>query len=140
MIEKHTFVDLLNTLETFVNGNDSLQTALSTYFDENYLTETEAALTDILSNAFFEDIDAVEQYYIDTVYDLISFYAYTCDFNNNPNTSKYLYECVIINEGKPNEERLSIDDGDMLYDIIMRYLNNTTDDFTFLLSKYGRNI
>ena len=53
MLDKRTFVNILNSIETFVGGYDKLEQALNTTFDNNFITNHVDKLLTAVGESFF---------------------------------------------------------------------------------------
>ena len=136
MIERHTFVDMIETLKKYSNKIQQLETTLDCVF-ENWLTQHEHDMIYHLSRAFFdtEDIrnidrkcnedDIVEQQQ-ENVEDIILFFCYNCEFGNKKESLVDIYQRGNIKMNGTTAEGI--------YDIIVDYLQNTDEDVTFHLS------
>ena len=136
MIERHTFVDMLETIKEYSNKIRQLETTLDCVF-ENWLTQHESDMIYHLSRAFFdtEDIrnidwgcnedDVVEQQQ-ENVEDIILFFCYDGEFGNNKETLVDIYQRGDIKMNGTTAEGI--------YDIIVDYLQNMGEDVTFYLS------
>ena len=102
MIERHTFVDMIETLKNYSNKIRQLETTLDCVF-ENWMTQHECDMIYHLSRAFFdtEDIrnidrgrnedDIVEQQQ-ENVEDVILFFCYDGEFGNKKETLVDIYQ------------------------------------------------
>lgn len=136
MIEKHTFVDLLNDIAEYSDKVKDLEGTLNCVF-ENWLTQHESNVIYHLSRAFFdtEDIrtidwetnndDIVEQQQ-ENIEDVILYYCYTGEFGKQKEKLIDIYQRGDIKMNATNAE--------MLYDLIIDYLTNIEEDVTFFLS------
>ena len=136
MIERHTFVDMLETIKEYSNKIRQLETTLDCVF-ENWMTQHESDMIYHLSRAFFdtEDIrnidwecnedDIVEQQQ-ENVEDVILFFCYDGEFGNNKETLVDIYQRGDIKMNGTTAESI--------YDIIVDYLQNMGEDVTFYLS------
>ena len=136
MIERHTFVDMLQTLKEYSSKIRQLETTLDCVF-ENWMTQHESDMIYHLSRAFFdtEDIcnidrgrnedDIVEQQQ-ENVEDVILFFCYDGEFGNKKETLVDIYQ--------RGDTKMNGTTADGIYDIIVDYLQNTDKDVTFHLS------
>ena len=136
MIERHTFVDMLETIKEYSNKIRQLETTLDCVF-ENWMTQHESDMIYHLSRAFFdtEDIrnidrgrnedDIVEQQQ-ENVEDVILFFCYDGEFRNKKETLVDIYQ--------RGDTKMNGTTADGIYDIIVDYLQNTDKDVTFHLS------
>ena len=136
MIERHTFVDMLNDTMEYSDKVKDLEVALDCVF-ENWMTQHESNMIYHLSRAFFDtqdirDIDwecnkddVVEQQQAN-VEDVILFYCYDCEFSRKKEKLVDIYQ--------RGDMKMNATSPDMLYDLILDYLTNTEDDVTFYLS------
>ena len=136
MIERHTFVDMIETLKNYSNKIRQLETTLDCVF-ENWMTQHESDMIYHLSRAFFdtEDIrnidrgrnedDIVEQQQ-ENVEDVILFFCYDGEFGNKQET--------LVNIYQRGDTKMNGTTADGIYDIIVDYLQNTDKDVTFHLS------
>ena len=136
MIERHTFVDMLETIKEYSNKIRQLETTLDCVF-ENWMTQHECDMIYHLSRAFFdtEDIrnidrgrnedDIVEQQQ-ENVEDVILFFCYDGEFRNKKETLVDIYQ--------RGDTKMNGTTADGIYDIIVDYLQNTDKDVTFHLS------
>ena len=134
MIERHTFVDMLETIKEYSNKIRQLETTLDCVF-ENWMTQHEGDMIYHLSRAFFDtetirnidqecnNDDIVEQQQ-ETVEDLILFFCYDSEFGSKE-------ENLIYRHG--NTEMI-ITTANELYDIIIEYLKTGDENVTFYLS------
>ena len=136
MIERHTFVDMLDTIKEYSNKIRELETTLDCVF-ENWMTQHESDIIYHLSRAFFdtEDIrnidrgrnenDIVEQQQ-ENVEDVILFFCYDGEFGNKKENLVDIYQ--------RGDTKMNGTTADGIYDIIVDYLQNTDKDVTFHLS------
>lgn len=136
MIERHTFVDMLETIKEYSNKIRQLETTLDCVF-ENWMTQHESDMIYHLSRAFFntEDIrnidwecnedDVVEQQQ-ENVEDLLLFYCYGGEFGKQKEKLVDVYERGVI--------KMNATSPDKVYDIIIDYLENIEEDVTFYIS------
>lgn len=136
MIERHTFVDMLDTIKEYSNKIRQLETTLDCVF-ENWMTQHESDMIYHLSRAFFdtEDIrnidrgrnedDIVEQQQ-ENVEDVILFFCYDGEFGNKKENLVDIYQ--------RGDTKMNGTTADGIYDIIVDYLQNTDKDVTFHLS------
>lgn len=136
MIERHTFVDMLEEVREYSEKIRELETALDCVF-ENWITQHESNLIYHLSRAFFDswDIrnidfesnedDIIEQQQ-ETVEDLLLFYCYDGEFGKQKEKLVDVYERGGI--------KMNATSPDKVYDIIIDYLENIEEDVTFYLS------
>ena len=136
MIERHTFVDMLNDTMEYSDKVKELEVTLDCVF-ENWMTQHESNMIYHLSRAFFDtqdirDIDwecnkddVVEQQQAN-VEDVILFYCYDCEFGKKKEKLVDIYQ--------RGDMKMNATSPDMLYDLILDYLTNTEDDVTFYLS------
>ena len=136
MIERHTFVDMLETIKEYSNKIRQLETTLDCVF-ENWMTQHESDMIYHLSRAFFdtEDIrnidrgrnedDIVEQQQ-ENVEDVILFFCFDVEFGNKKETLVDIYQ--------RGDTKMNGTTADGIYDIIVDYLQNTDKDVTFHLS------
>ena len=136
MIERHTFVDMLDTIKEYSNKIRQLETTLDCVF-ENWMTQHECDMIYHLSRAFFdtEDIrnmdrernedDIVEQQQ-ENVEDIILFFCYDGEFGNKKEALVDIYQ--------REDMKMNGTTADGIYDIIVDYLQNTDKDVTFHLS------
>ena len=135
MIERHTFVDMLETIKEYSNKIRLLETTLDCVF-ENWMTQHESDMIYHLSRAFFdtEDIrnidrecneDNIVQQQQENVEDLLLFYCYEGEFGKQKEKLVDVYERGVV--------KMSATSPDKLYDIIIDYLENVEEDVTFYL-------
>ena len=136
MIERHTFVDMLETIKEYSNKIRQLETTLDCVF-ENWMTQHESDMIYHLSRAFFdtEDIrnidrgrnedDIVEQQQ-ENVEDIILFFCYDGEFGNKKE--------ILVDIYQRGDTKMNGTTADGIYDIIVDYLQNTDKDVTFHLS------
>lgn len=136
MIERHTFVDILNDIMEYSDKVKDLEVTLDCVF-ENWMTQHESNMIYHLSRAFFDaqdirDIDwecnkddVVEQQQAH-VEDVILFYCYDCEFGKKKEKLVDIYQ--------RGDMKMNATSPDMLYDLILDYLTNTEEDVTFYLS------
>ena len=136
MIERHTFVDMLETIKEYSSKIRQLETTLDCVF-ENWMTQHESDMIYHLSRAFFdtEDIrnidrgrnedDIVEQQQ-ENVEDVILFFCYDGEFGNKKEALVDIYQ--------RGDMKMNGTTADGIYDIIVDYLQNTDKDVTFHLS------
>lgn len=123
MIDKHTFVDLLKTMKTYVAGLTDFEKPLHTIFDDNFLTHIIDATLVTLGEGFFteEQLDDLEnQVAIETVIDMIYHFAMNGEFGAKPAELQRLY---VENENKSTERAFNAFTPEELYVIIDRYLH-----------------
>lgn len=135
MIERHTFVDMVEEVREYSEKIRELETAIDCVF-ENWMTQHESNMIYHLSRAFFDtqdirDIDrgrnedgVVEQQQ-ENVEDVILFYCYDCEFGRKKEKLVDIYQ--------RGDMKMNATSPDMLYDLILDYLTNTEDDVTFYL-------
>ena len=134
MIERHTFVDMLETIKEYSSKIRQLETTLDCVF-ENWMTQHESDMIYHLSRAFFDtdDIrnidrrcskdDIIEQQQ-ENVEDILLFYCYESEFGKQKEKLVDVYERGVV--------KMSATSPDKLYDIIIDYLENVEEDVTFL--------
>ena len=122
MIEKHTFKDILNSLEYYSCGVDQLEQSLGVTFDNSFITNIMDNMLCALAYAFFtkEEIDDLEnQVRIETVKDMLYYFAFTGEFGLKIDKLQRLY---VENENKSNERAFDACTAEQLYTVINRYL------------------
>ena len=136
MIERHTFVDMLETIKEYSNKIRQLETTLDCVF-ENWMTQHESDMIYHLSRAFFdtEDIcnidwecnedDIVEQQQVN-VEDVILFFCYDGEYGNKKEPLVDIYQ--------RGDTKMNGTTAEGIYDIIVDYLQNIDEDVTFYLS------
>lgn len=136
MIERHTFVDVLEDISEYSDKIRLLETTLDCVF-ENWMTQHESNMIYHLSRAFFDtndirDIDwecneddIVEQQQ-ENVEDVILFFCYDGEFGKKKEKLVDIYQ--------RGDMKMNATSTDMLYDLIIDYLTNTDEDVTFYLS------
>lgn len=123
MIEKHTFEDILNSLEYYTCGVDKLEQSLGVTFDNNFITNIMDNMLCALAHSFFTkaEIDDLDhQVQIETVKDMLYHFAFTGEFGLKINKLQRLY---VENENKSNERAFDACTAEQLYVIINRYLH-----------------
>lgn len=135
MIERHTFVDMLETIKEYSNKIRQLETTLD-YVFENWMTQHEGDMIYHLSRAFFdtEDIrnidwecneDDIIELRQETIEDLLLFYCYTGEFGNQKEKLIDIYQ--------RGDMKMNGTTADGIYDIIIDYLTYTEDNVRFHL-------
>lgn len=135
MIERHTFVDMLETIKEYSNKIRELETTLNCVF-ENWMSQHESNMIYHLSRAFFDtedirnidwgynDVDVVEKQQ-ENVEDLLLFYCYAGEFGDNKEKLVDIY--------RRGDMKMNGTTAEGIYDIIIDYLQNTDDDVTFTI-------
>ncbi len=135
MIERHTFVDMIETIKEYSFKVRVVETVLDCVF-ENWLTQHESNMIYHLSRAFFDtsdirDIDwecnkndVVEQQQ-ENVEDLLLFYCCDAEFGNKKEELIDIYQRGDI--------KMNATTPDGLYDIIIDYLKHVDEDVTFFI-------
>lgn len=116
MINKHSFVKIIDGLRDYCDTLDKMQVLLDVCMEENFLTN----IIDTVMVALTEDLDYEDD---SDIYPLISHYAFDCNFGRNDEAKKGV---LMYGHQKPFE---SADD---LYDCLMfknYMLDEYNDDF-----------
>jgi hypothetical protein len=143
MIEKHTFVDIIESVKKHYEGQKALEKALNCYFeDDNFIFRLGCDIIDSLSSAFFtsDQIDFINnnkskwgcQYHLEnttdwvpkweTVGDLICHFCWNGDFGENTDVLK---DRMIIKDKDGNIIRsFNATTSEELFDLIMTYLSD----------------
>lgn len=141
MIEKFTFVELMNACESCDAGVEQLQKALNCQFDDNFLTTVLTNITDVMALSFFsdEDRDYVDTHQpgwlhernedyllssVDTVYDMIFHYMFNCKYGT---IERHCKEFMKVTQKDGTEVEYTCFDAEQLYDAIVAYLNRTDE-------------
>ena len=133
MMDKHTFVDQLNTMKNYVAGLEDFEKSLHTLFDDNFLTRIIDCTLVTLAEGFFtqEQLDDLEnQVAVETVVDMIYHFAMKGEFGAKPAELQRLY---VENENKSNERAFNAFTPEELYVIIDRYLHPTGASETYTI-------
>ena len=123
MIDKKTFCDFIDSLESYVAGMEQLEQTLKVMFDNNFLTHHLDNSLDILSNSFFTEeelADSDQQVTVNTVRDLIYHFTFQGEFGLKKSELQRLY---VEDEGLETEFILNAFTAEELYDIIIRYIH-----------------
>lgn len=134
MISKKAFKDIIDVIESHVDGISQLETCLNVTFDNNFLTKTIDHTIVILGESFFTEEELKDENNIltvNTVVDMIYHFCITCDFGLKTETLKRLY---VEDDGLDTEEAFDAYTSEQLYDIIIRYIAPVSVKKTYLIN------
>lgn len=130
MIEKHTFVKIINGLKDYADNVSKLEDALNVVFDVNYMTRVMDNTLDALAQGFFtlEEILDLSTYKqtLDTITSMIYHFCFTGYFGDN---KKELERFFVENPDTSEEVSYDCFSANDLYNIITMYRwpKNTTN-------------
>ena len=130
MIERHTFTQMMETVQIIEDGIAKFEEAINTQVDENWMTKAVEKIIHSMADGFTNNgKDASNCDVVEVIIELLYHFIYMENFGNDSEHCKS--KLVIVNEGKDNEEHLSCTNVNELYDVIIRYITDTVSDFSF---------
>ena len=122
MLNKSTFVSLMNIAHAQEHGMVNLEETLHVTFDNCFLSDVLDGLLCTIAKSFFteEQINNIEdQTTIETVTDILYHFALTCEFGKKSDRLKRLY---VEDDGLESERAFDALNEEQLYDLIVRYI------------------
>ena len=123
MLSKKTFIRVLDDLASYVEGVQQFENLFKTTFDNNFLTIHLDSTLVALGESFFTEhelIDIDKQIAIETVIDMLYWYAFEGEFGLSRTKLERVY---VEDEGLETEYALDAFNAGELYEVIQRYLN-----------------
>lgn len=132
MIEKHTFVSLINMLKGYWEKVHALEGLFEVYFDQNWLTTVFDRTIESLQDGFFTDKELEETKHSKddtielqqgTIEELLMHYCVTAEFGANKEVLDGIYVATNIKD-KSDEIVMSAFTPEELYDLIIHYISH----------------